>query len=68
LRAGHLDGGDPIDLNEDTDPNGQDLRHLHDLFQAEVSFTASIGAATKIGIFSSAPDLVESERARVIVH
>src|SRR6267154_3156449 len=68
LHAGHSDGGEVIDLDEDTDLNGQDSHRLLNVFQAEVlCFKVSIGAATKNGIFSSAPDLGKSERARVII-
>jgi hypothetical protein len=36
LRAKDLDGGEVMDLDEDTDLNGQDSRQLRDVFQAEV--------------------------------
>jgi hypothetical protein len=34
--AEDLDGGETMDLDEDTDLNGQDPHHLHDIFTAEV--------------------------------
>jgi hypothetical protein len=36
LHAKDLDGGETMDLDEDTDLNGQDSRHLHVIFEAEV--------------------------------
>jgi hypothetical protein len=38
LRAENSDGGEVMDLNEDTDLNGQDSRHLVNVFQAEVQY------------------------------
>ena len=38
LHAEDLDGGETMDLNEDTDLNGQDSHHLRNTFETEVCF------------------------------